>query len=80
MTGETTLRKFKYYEYWPDITEGESPHKSFIVSEDDIIEQYWTYWCSRMKEVGKEDLISRENCIVDFCVIHWAVEVFPDEY
>ena len=71
------MRKFKYYEYWPDDTE---PHKSFIVSEDEIIEQYWDYWCSQMERVGKESLISRENCIEDFCAIHWCVEVFPDEH
>jgi hypothetical protein len=32
------------------------------------------YWKERMESVGKHDEISREKCIEDWCVIHWAVE------
>jgi hypothetical protein len=28
-----------------------------------------------MKEIGKEAEATRENCIEDWCVIHWATEV-----
>jgi hypothetical protein len=46
-----------------------------IISEKQIIEEYWDYWRERMEHVGKEDLINTENCIEDFCIIHWAFEV-----
>lgn len=47
------------------------------VTEDEIIDRYWDFWCEAMKKVDKGHLISRENCIEDFCVIHWAWEVEP---
>lgn len=42
------------------------------LTRDEILEQYWEYWTSQMKRIGKEDLISEDNCITDFMVIHWA--------
>ena len=47
----------------------------YVLSEDEIIAEYWDYWSGRMKEVGKEDMISRENCINDWIIVNWAVEV-----
>jgi hypothetical protein len=64
------VRKFKYYEI-----DEVHLHRCVIISEEGIIERYWDYWCERMRKVGKESLISRENCIEDFCAIHWCVEV-----
>jgi hypothetical protein len=46
------------------------------MTEDQIIEFYWTYWSSQMRKVGRpEEMITRENCIEDFVIIHWAWEV-----
>jgi len=45
-----------------------------ILTEDEILASYWNYWKERMESVGKHDEISREKCIEDWCVIHWAVE------
>ena len=61
------MRKFKIVD--PD--ENGNPVET-IMTEDEIIETFWDYWCSRMREVGKEAEISRENCIQDWVVIHWA--------
>jgi len=44
------------------------------LSEDQIIDEYWNYWSGQMKKVGKESEINRENCIYDYCVVHWATE------
>ena len=41
-------------------------------SEDEILDEYYEYWVSRMKRVNKEDLISKDNCINDWVVVHWA--------
>lgn len=49
-------------------------HIEETFSEDQIIESYFEYWSGRMEEVGKEDMISKERCIEDWVVVHWAVE------
>ena len=62
----------KYYsicfpgEYGQDVVE--------TWSEDQIIESYYKYWATKMIEVGKGD-ITRERCIEDWCIVHWAIEV-----
>jgi hypothetical protein len=43
-------------------------------SEDQIIRAYWIHWFTKMIEAGKGDDTSRERCIEDWCVGHWAVE------
>lgn len=45
------------------------------VDEDDILRDYFPYWSTKMRYVGKYELINLENCIKDFCVVHWATEV-----
>ena len=46
-----------------------------VLTEDEIIASYWEYWSGKMKEIGREAEATRERCIDDWCVIHWAVEV-----
>lgn len=43
-------------------------------TEDQIIKSYYTYWYGKMVQANQHDLISRERCIEDWCVVHWAVE------
>jgi hypothetical protein len=45
-----------------------------IVSEEDIIRDYFPYWSDKMKKAGKEDKINHENCINDWVITHWAWE------
>lgn len=45
------------------------------VTEKEIVDTYFPFWSSKMREAGKEDLISEQLCIEDFCVINWAWEV-----
>lgn len=42
------------------------------LSEDDILNHYWDYWCERMYEVDLDNLISKEKCIEDWCIVYWA--------
>lgn len=58
----------KYYKY----SDQDGDH---IISEEQILKEYWDYWRERMEQADKEDLINPENCIYDFCVIHWAFEL-----
>jgi hypothetical protein len=46
-----------------------------VITEDEILDQYYDYWCSRMREVGKEDEISETLCIQDWVMLHYATEV-----
>lgn len=58
------MRRFSYVE--PTIV---------TVTEEDIIRDYYPYWEMKMKHVGKEDLISKENCIEDWKTVNWAKEI-----
>ena len=43
-------------------------------SEDQIIESYYKYWSTKMIQNVKDPDLSRERCIEDWTVVHWAVE------
>lgn len=47
-------------------------------SEDQIINSYFDQWSNKMKELGREHMISKERCIEDWIVVNWAVET--DKY
>jgi hypothetical protein len=47
-------------------------------TEEQILKSYYTYWSTKMIQAGKGDDISRERCIEDWCVVHWATET--DEF
>ena len=69
------MRYFSYNDY------GDDPSDSFVttISEDDIRKEYYPYWYDRMcQKFGKEKVDSEysfEDCLDDFCVVHWAWEV-----
>ena len=44
------------------------------LTEDEILESYYPYWSARLREVGKEHLISNRRCIEDWCIGNWAWE------
>jgi hypothetical protein len=48
------------------------------LSEDQIIQTYYTYWATNMIQNVKDADISRERCIEDWVVVHWAQET--DEF
>lgn len=65
--------------YWTIIYPGEhGQHVQETFSEDQIIASYFEYWKSKMIKVNKQDLITFENCIEDWKIIHWACET--DEF
>ncbi len=71
------MKIFKYVE----------PHEvtdepvTVYMTEQDILDEYWDYWKEQMRnrliENGdvSNETITHENCIEDFCTIHWAEEV-----
>lgn len=50
-------------------------HVQETFDEDQIIKSYYSYWYQKMVEAGKDEFITKENCIEDWKTIHWAEEV-----
>ena len=51
------------------------PDRVLVLSELELLDQYWDYWSKMMLKANKSPLITPKNCIQDFCVVHWAWEV-----
>lgn len=47
----------------------------YTFTEEEILNQYYPYWSDRLKQLGREHLISKERCLEDWIVVNWAVEV-----
>ena len=43
-----------------------------VYSEIEILDEFWTFWCTEMKGNGFAELINKESCIDDWCTLHWA--------
>ncbi len=43
-----------------------------ILTPEEVLAEYWDYWKERMESVGKFELISIENCLEDWVMLHWA--------
>jgi len=56
------------------------------ITEDQILSEYWDWWSSKMIDKYGEghELITEQNCIEDWCTIHFAWEkldvVFEDKW
>lgn len=59
------MRKFKY----------QDQDAEYIITEEEIINEYYDYWCKQIFRVHKSPMITIENCIEDFLIIHWAYEI-----
>lgn len=48
-----------------------------IISEQEILDSYWTHWKSKMEiKFGKDSSkITEENCISDWIIVNYAREV-----
>lgn len=65
----------KYYTIvYPDVTESGNEYDHWeTLSEQEILDQYWTYWFLKMVDNGEPDeKLTSEQCIEDWCIVHWA--------
>lgn len=46
-----------------------------ILSEQEIIEQYFESWALRMYAKGLHSRVNRSNCIAEWVMVHWAREL-----
>lgn len=62
--------------YWTIVEPGDDDSTPVYstLSEEEILKYYFDYWSSRMKSIGKNNEITPDNCIYDWCVVHWAWE------
>lgn len=49
-----------------------------VMSDKAILGEYWNYWCEQMTRVGKASEVNEEDCILDWVMLHWAVEATPE--
>lgn len=63
----------KYYKY-SDLA------GSVMLSRNEVLAEYWDYWKERMSSKYGSDsiLITEDNCIKDYMVLHWAEEIEID--
>jgi hypothetical protein len=68
------VRKFGYYVL---VEDGADEDGFVTITEDEILADYWSYWHNKMvRKFGPgDDLITTENCIKDWCVVHYAREI-----
>jgi len=67
--------------YWTIVFPGEfGQHVQETWNEEQIMSSYLPYWTSKMLDHfgGPHSSITRENCLDDWIVVHWAVET--DEF
>jgi predicted phosphohydrolase len=62
---------------WSFVEQGDDGVSAVYVTMTDkeILDYYWDYWCKQMHRVGRAESINEEDCILDFAVVHWAVEI-----
>ena len=61
----------KYFKY-------QDPTGEYTLSEQEILDIYWPFWYNKMvHKYGTNDhpLITRDNCLEDWIVVHWAWQV-----
>lgn len=45
------------------------------ITEEEILQSYWSYWVEQMLKVHKLPMITEQNCIEDFVIANWAWEI-----
>ncbi len=61
------MRYYSYVESSDDVS-----ITKLVYSEKEILDEFWSLWSTEMKGNGYADLISFQNCIDDWCTLHWA--------
>ena len=66
----------KVFEFLDYLDEDENKSAFKRMTEREIFEEYYPYWLGRMEEAGKDEWdMTFENCLEDWKVVNWAIEV-----
>lgn len=50
----------------------DDPFGHYEFTRQEILDSYLDHWKARMVKAGRQHLITEENCVEDWCLIHWA--------
>lgn len=62
-----------------DYPNGNGSNTVVTRTEDQIIDEYYFEWCDKMRRLGKDKMISKENCIKDWITdnfAYWVNDVY----
>lgn len=45
------------------------------VTRSMILKEYFPYWSKKLTDMGREHLITEDNCVDDFIAVHWAQQI-----
>jgi hypothetical protein len=70
------MRTFKY-----SVPSENDDVKEIILTEEDILKEYWEFWSRKMTEKYGLDheWITEKNCIEDWIAGHWALEITKND-
>lgn len=57
---------------------GPGPEGPVTSTVTEILDEYWRYWSGEMLRAGKSPMITVDNCVDDFAVIHWAWQTWDE--
>jgi hypothetical protein len=61
--------------YYTIVFPGEhGQHVQETWSEEQIIRTYYPYWATKVLQNNPTVTLDRDQCIEDWCVVHWAME------
>lgn len=43
-------------------------------TEEQILKEYYDFWCYKTRKAGRTHLITERECIKDWVAIHWSWE------
>ena len=73
MSTKLLRSRYQYGELWPAGEKGMDV--SITVNGYWLEQMYYPYWKRKMREAGKHELISLENCIEDWVIVNWAWKI-----
>jgi hypothetical protein len=60
----------KYWKYVLEEDDGEIGY--LVISEAEILKQFFSEWKQQMEEMGREDEINEQNCIEEWVIYYSA--------
>lgn len=53
----------------------QDPDGVYEFTEEQIMRDFYPFWCAEMQKAGKAEFISPEACLEDWIIVHWAEEL-----
>jgi hypothetical protein len=76
-TQEPQTSEVTYWSYCEPSEDGRTDVLTTL-TEKQILDYYFPYWCTQMVKAGRGDFVNEHDCILDWAVVHWAVKTDKD--